>query len=108
MAITMRNILLGLSDVYLQGSAQREDVRSTSVYPFAQDSWKIKPNLTLNYGLRWEFDSSAGGHQRARGNLPAGTKQHGLSLQRVLTADYPAPIVRQVWWFRATKVFPPG
>jgi hypothetical protein len=49
--------LLGLSDTYLQGSGQREDVRSTSVYPFAQDSWKIKPNVTLNYGLRWELDT---------------------------------------------------
>ncbi|MFY9908699.1 MAG: carboxypeptidase-like regulatory domain-containing protein [Candidatus Sulfotelmatobacter sp.] len=49
--------LLGLSDSYGQGSGQREDVRGTSVYPFAQDSWKIKPNLTLNYGLRWELDT---------------------------------------------------
>src|SRR5579863_6582275 len=48
--------LLGLADVYVQGSGQREDVRSTAVYPFVQDSWKIKPNLTLNYGLRWEFN----------------------------------------------------
>ncbi len=47
--------LLGLADSYSQGSGQREDVRSTAVYPFAQDSWKIRPNLTLNYGLRWEF-----------------------------------------------------
>ena len=49
--------LLGLADTYVQGSAQREDVRSTSLYPFVQDSWKIKPNLTLNYGLRWELDT---------------------------------------------------
>ncbi len=49
--------LLGLSDSYTQGSGQREDVRGTSVYPFAQDSWKIRPNLTLNYGLRWELDT---------------------------------------------------
>jgi hypothetical protein len=47
--------LLGLADGYTQGSGQREDVRSTAVYPFIQDSWKLKPNLTLNYGLRWEF-----------------------------------------------------
>jgi hypothetical protein len=50
------NYLLGLPDSYLQGSAQTEDVRGDSVYLFAQDSWKIKPSFTLNYGLRWEFN----------------------------------------------------
>jgi hypothetical protein len=49
--------LLGLTDTYTQGSGQREDIRATAVYPFAQDSWKIKPNLTLNYGLRWELNT---------------------------------------------------
>jgi hypothetical protein len=49
--------LLGLADTYSQGSAQREDVRNTGLYLFAQDSWKLKPNLTLNYGLRWELDT---------------------------------------------------
>ncbi|MCU1298492.1 MAG: TonB-dependent receptor [Acidobacteriaceae bacterium] len=47
--------LLGLPDSYSQGSAQREEVRSTIYGLFAQDSWKIKKNLTLNYGLRWEL-----------------------------------------------------
>ena len=48
---------LGPDDSYTQGSAQREDIRNTGVYVFAQDSWKIKPSLTLNYGLRWELDT---------------------------------------------------
>ena len=51
------NFLLGLPDQYGEGSPQTENVRSTSTYVFAQDSWKIKPNLTLNYGLRWEFNT---------------------------------------------------
>lgn len=51
------NYLLGLPDGYVQGSAQSENVRSTSIYLYAQDSWKIKPSLTLNYGLRWELNT---------------------------------------------------
>jgi hypothetical protein len=51
------NYLLGLPDQFGQGSAQVEYVRNTGLYLFAQDSWKIKPNLTLNYGLRWELNT---------------------------------------------------
>jgi hypothetical protein len=51
------NYLLGLADTYGQGSAQSEAVRNTSFYLYAQDSWKIKPNVTLNYGLRWELNT---------------------------------------------------
>jgi hypothetical protein len=51
------NYLLGIGNSFFQGSAQHELVRSTSVYLFAQDSWKIRPTLTLNYGLRWEMNT---------------------------------------------------
>ena len=51
------NFLLGLGNSFFQGSAQHELVRSTSLYLFVQDSWKIKSNLTLNYGLRWEMNT---------------------------------------------------
>src|SRR5258708_2902579 len=49
--------LLGFPGSYGQGSAQVENVRSTALYLFAQDSWKIKRNVTLNYGLRWELNT---------------------------------------------------
>jgi hypothetical protein len=53
---TLENYLLGLPDSYVQGSTQTEDVRARALYLFAQDSWKIRPNLTMNYGLRWEYN----------------------------------------------------
>ena len=49
--------LLGLPYSYSQGSAQTEHVRNNAYYFFAQDSWRVKPNVTLNYGLRWELDT---------------------------------------------------
>jgi hypothetical protein len=48
---------LGLPAAYDQGAAQREDLRNTALYLFAQDSFKLKSNVTLNYGLRWELNT---------------------------------------------------
>jgi hypothetical protein len=59
------NYLLGFVNTYNQGGTQGENLRNTMVSLFAQDSWKIKPNVTLNYGLRWELNTPYGdnGHR---------------------------------------------
>ncbi len=33
----------------------RKDSRSTLVGLFVQDDWKLRPNLTVNLGMRWEY-----------------------------------------------------
>jgi hypothetical protein len=51
-----------------QGQTALYDVQATRRgYPtfqnlslFAQDSWKVKPRLTLDYGVRWEFNPPPG------------------------------------------------
>jgi hypothetical protein len=48
---------IGTPNEYSQGAAQGENVRNTAFYLFAQDSYKLKSNLTVNYGLRWELNT---------------------------------------------------
>jgi carboxypeptidase family protein len=48
---------LGVPTSYSQGAAQGLDTTNYGLYLFMQDSWKIKPNLTMNYGLRWELNT---------------------------------------------------
>ncbi len=48
------DFLLGAPVGYVQCSEQFLDNRSRYGGIYGQDSWKLKPNLTLNLGLRWE------------------------------------------------------
>lgn len=46
--------LLGAPSFFIQASFQILDSRSKYYGFYAQDSWRARPTLTLNYGLRWE------------------------------------------------------
>ena len=46
--------LIGAPDLFIQSSRQFLDSRTHYGGVFAQDTFKITPNFTLNYGLRWE------------------------------------------------------
>jgi hypothetical protein len=47
----------GYTDNYYQFSSAAYGIRSHQLYFFAQDAWKIAKNLSLDYGLRYEYDS---------------------------------------------------
>ena len=74
------NFLLGLPSSYSQGSAQDELVRSTSVYLFAQDSWKIKPSVTLELWTALGGEHSAQRYRAESSDIPAGTEFDDLPL----------------------------
>ncbi len=54
---THANFLLGLPRTYTQFPAAPSNIRSKATYFFGQDEWKIASNLTLTYGLRYEFST---------------------------------------------------
>jgi len=48
------DFLLGIPSQYNQSQLQSFYGRNKYVGLYAQDSWRVKRNLTLNYGLRWD------------------------------------------------------
>ncbi|HEX4022136.1 MAG TPA: TonB-dependent receptor [Acidobacteriaceae bacterium] len=49
--------LVGAPTYFIQASFQILDSRSKYYGFYGQDSWRVRPTLTLNYGLRWEVST---------------------------------------------------
>jgi len=52
--VDFADYLLGVTSSYTQGQAASFYNRNLYMAAFAQDSWKLSPKLTLNYGVRWD------------------------------------------------------
>jgi hypothetical protein len=48
------DFLLGIPSSYAQGDSLAFYLRNRYAGIYAQDSWRVRPRLTLNYGLRWD------------------------------------------------------
>ena len=51
------DFLLGAPNYFIQASFQVLDSRSKYYGFYAQDSWRFRSTLTINYGLRWEVST---------------------------------------------------
>jgi hypothetical protein len=52
--VDFADFLIGTPSQYNQSQLNPYYARNKYVGAFAQDSWRMRPNLTLNYGLRWD------------------------------------------------------
>ncbi|MGA2457629.1 MAG: TonB-dependent receptor [Terriglobales bacterium] len=54
---SLADFLVGAPNNLFEGPNAANDIRSKTTYAFAQDEWRVRPNLTLSLGLRYEYST---------------------------------------------------
>jgi hypothetical protein len=57
------DFLVGTADSFAQNSGGIINARAYEYYAYAQDSWKVKSNLTVNYGAGYQIDTPFNNNQ---------------------------------------------
>ncbi len=52
--VDFADFLIGVPSFYKQGDAQAFYMRNSYGALYLQDSWRVRPRLTFNYGVRWD------------------------------------------------------
>jgi len=52
--LPLADFLLGRVFEYRQSTPFRQDIKQPYFALYGQDTWRVSPNITLNYGARWE------------------------------------------------------
>jgi Carboxypeptidase regulatory-like domain len=50
------DFVLGIPDSYEQANDGLIDAVASETYAYAQDNWKVSPDLTFNYGIAWDVE----------------------------------------------------
>jgi hypothetical protein len=54
---SLADFLVGAPNNLFEGANAYSNIRSKATYAFGQDEWRVRPNLTLTLGLRYEYST---------------------------------------------------
>ena len=72
LTLPLKSFLFGIGDLKQPPSFQRGQADHDNLLHFYwQDTWKLHPRLTLNFGLAWSFESNALNHDLTKPQILA-------------------------------------
>jgi hypothetical protein len=54
---SLADFLVGIPNNFFEGPNARNNIRSKATYAFLQDEWRVRKNLTLSLGIRYEYST---------------------------------------------------